>query len=159
MPGELKKINLRHLHEVSLFFLFPSLTLNVVTAVYTLLRNHEHVTCPWIGYLALGYSRKNPHPHDGGHAGKSHGSGGYRLWISRREGVSEPKNTSLGVTFDFTDVSIASIDKFSKKCFLFSNFIVLFNYRPLTAFKFPSIDSSSFVEATCDNLKISRKIT
>ena len=27
---------------------------------------------------------------------------------------SEPKNTSSGVTFNFTDVSIASINKFSK---------------------------------------------
>ena len=24
----------------------------------------------------MGYSRKNPHPHDGRHAGKSHGRGG-----------------------------------------------------------------------------------
>ena len=40
-------------------------------------------------------------------------------------GGSEPKNTSLGVTFDFIDVSIASIDKFSKNCFVFSNFIIL----------------------------------
>ena len=29
-------------------------------------------------------------------------------------GGSEPKNTSSGVTFNFTDVSIASINKFSK---------------------------------------------
>ena len=27
-------------------------------------------------YIGLGYSRKNPHSHDGRHAGKSHGSGG-----------------------------------------------------------------------------------
>ena len=47
---------------------------------------------------------------------------------------SEPKNTSSGVTFDFIDVSIASIDKFSKNCFAFSNFIILSNYRPLTTF-------------------------
>ena len=49
-------------------------------------------------------------------------------------GGSEPKNTSSGVTFDFIDVSIASIDKFSKNCFAFSNFIILSNYRPLTTF-------------------------
>ena len=49
-------------------------------------------------------------------------------------GGSEPKNTSLGVTFDFIDVSIASINKFSKNCFAFSNFIILSNYRPLTTF-------------------------
>ena len=49
-------------------------------------------------------------------------------------GGSEPKNTSLGVTFDFIDVSIASIDKFSKNCFAFSKFIILSNYRTLTTF-------------------------
>ena len=30
--------------------------------------------------------------------------------------------------------SVASIDKFSKNCFAFSNFIILSNYRPLTTF-------------------------
>ena len=62
----------------------------------------------------------------------------------------------LGVTFDFINVSIASINKFLKNCFAFSNFITLSNYRPLTTlfcFKFPSIGSpslllSSFVEAS-----------
>ena len=49
-------------------------------------------------------------------------------------GGSEPKNTSSGVTFDFIDVSITSINKFSKNCFAFSNFIILSNYRPLTTF-------------------------
>ena len=33
-----------------------------------------------------------------------------------------------GVTFDFIDVSIATMDKFSKNCFAFSNFIFLSNY-------------------------------
>ena len=51
-----------------------------------------------------------------------------------RGGLSEPENTSSCVTFDFIDVSIASIDKFSKNCFAFSNFIILSNYRPLTTF-------------------------
>ena len=49
-------------------------------------------------------------------------------WKFRCEGGSEPKNTSLGVTFDFIDVSIATMDKFSKNCFAFSNFIFLSNY-------------------------------
>ena len=39
-----------------------------------------------------------------------------------------------GLTFDFIDVSIATIDKFSKNCFAFSNFVILSNYRPLTTF-------------------------
>ena len=43
------------------------------------------------------------------------------------KGGSEPKNTSLGITFDFIDVSIASLDKFLKNCFAFSNFIILSN--------------------------------
>ena len=62
-------------------------------------------------------------------------------------GGSEPKNTSSGVTFDFIDVSIASINKFSKNCSALSNFIILSNYRPVTTFffKFPSIGSSSLL--------------
>ena len=75
---------------------------------------------------------------------------------------SEPKNTSLGVTFDFIDVSIASIDKFSKNCFAFSNNFY-YSFKLQTSyhiyFKFPSIGLpllllSAFVEATCDNLKL-----
>ena len=34
-------------------------------------------------------------------------------------GGSEPKNNSSGVTFNFIDVSISSIYKFSKNCFAF----------------------------------------
>ena len=49
-------------------------------------------------------------------------------------GGSEPKNTFLVVTFNFTNVSIASIDKFSKNCFFFQILIVFFNYRPFTTF-------------------------
>ena len=49
-------------------------------------------------------------------------------------GALNLKNTSSGVTFDFINVSIATIDKFSKNCFAFSNFIILSNYRPLTTF-------------------------
>ena len=74
-------------------------------------------------------------------------------------------NTSLKVTFDFTDVSIASVDKFSKNCFVFSNFIILSSYIPPTTFVlsfYPYAPLHSvfvtFVEATCDNLKISRKV-
>ena len=52
----------------------------------------------------------------------------------QRGGGSEPKNTSLGVTFNFINVSTASIDKFSNNSFAFSNFIILSNYRPLTTF-------------------------
>ena len=62
------------------------------------------------------------------------GGGSQRLWKSRGEGGSEPKNTSLGVTFNFINVSTASIDKFSNNSFAFSNFIILSNYRPLTTF-------------------------
>ena len=48
---------------------------------------------------------------------------------------SEPKNTSLGVTFNFIDVLIASIDKFSKNCFACLSFIILSYYRlALTTF-------------------------
>ena len=49
-------------------------------------------------------------------------------------GGSEPENTSSCVTFNFIDVSMASIDEFSKNCFAFSNFVILSNYRPLTTF-------------------------
>ena len=50
---------------------------------------------------------------------------------------SEPKNTSSGVSFNFIDVSIPSIYKFSKKLLkliikkliAFSNFIILSNYK------------------------------
>ena len=49
------------------------------------------------------------------------------------EGVNGSGNPDgRGLTFDFIDVSIFSIDKFSKNCFAFSNFIILLNYRPLT---------------------------
>ena len=44
--------------------------------------------------------------------------------------------TSSGVTFNFIDVSIASINTFSRDCFAFSNFIILSNYRPLSTFIF-----------------------
>ena len=62
---------------------------------------------------------------------------------------SEPKNTSLGVIFNFINVSIASIEKFSFK--LETSYHIYF--------KFPSIGLpllllSAFVDATCDNLKL-----
>ena len=41
---------------------------------------------------------------------------------------------SQGVTFNFIEVSIASITTFLRDCFAFSNFIILSNYRPLTTF-------------------------
>ena len=62
------------------------------------------------------------------------GGGGVDGFGNPDGGGSEPKNTSSGVTFNFIDVSIASINKFSKNCFAFSNFIILSNYRPLTTF-------------------------
>ena len=74
---------------------------------------------------------------------------------------SEPKNTSSGVTFNFIDVSIALIDKFSNNCFTPSNFIILSNYGPLNTFilSFHRLALIyTLVEATCDNWKISRKI-
>ena len=52
------------------------------------------------------------------------------LGIQRRG--SEPKTTSCGVIL--IDFSIASIDKFSKNCFAFVNFIILSNYRHLSTF-------------------------
>ena len=42
------------------------------------------------------------------------GEGGLMALEIQTGGGSEPKNTSSGVTFNFTDVSIASINKFSK---------------------------------------------
>ena len=62
------------------------------------------------------------------------GGGGKRLWKSRWEGGSEPKNTSSGVTFNFIDVLITLIDKFAKNCYALSNFIILSKYGPLTTF-------------------------
>ena len=62
------------------------------------------------------------------------GGGRKRLWKSRREGGSEHKYTSSGVTFCFINVSITLIDKFAKKCYALSCFIILSNYGPLTTF-------------------------
>ena len=55
----------------------------------------------------IGYSRKNPHPHDRRHAGKSHG---FRNPDGR--GALNLKIHPRGVTFNFIDVSITLIDKF-----------------------------------------------
>ena len=86
----------------------------------------------------MGCSRKNSHPHNErqlenlmevgrGVNGSENpdGRGALNLKIQPRE-----------VTFDFIDVSIASINPFSTIycCFAFSNFIILSNYRPLTTF-------------------------
>ena len=115
----------------------------------------------------MGYSRKNPYPHDEALLKILIGGRFKQLWKFRLEEGSEPKNTFLGATFDFIDVSIVLIDKFSKNCFAFSSFIII-SFKLQTSyhiyFKFPSIGSpsllfSAFVEATCDDLKISRKIT
>ena len=40
--------------------------------------NYDFVlqACGFCTDYSLGYSRKNPHPHDGRHAGKFHGRGG-----------------------------------------------------------------------------------
>ena len=85
----------------------------------------------------LGYSRKNPHPHDGRHAGKSHKSGGVGGNGSGNpdgRGALYLKIHPRGVTFNFIDVLIALIDKFAKNCDALSNFIILSNYGPLTTF-------------------------
>ena len=82
-------------------------------------------------------------------------------WKISWEGGSEPKNTSLGVTFDFIDVSVASIDNFSQNCFAFSNkfyysFKLQTSYHIYLSFHpcLPLLLFSAFVEATCDNLKL-----
>ena len=86
-------------------------------------------------FQSLGYSRKNPHPHNGRHAGKSHGRGVNGSGNPDSRGGFEPKNTSSGGNLiDFIDVSIASIAKFSEHCFAFSNFIILSKYRLLTTY-------------------------
>ena len=86
----------------------------------------------------MGYSRKNPHPPategmlenvTGGEVNSSGNPDG-------RGARSEPTHTSSGVTFNFIEVSIASINTFSRDCFAFSNFIILSNYRPLNTFIF-----------------------
>ena len=76
-------------------------------------------------------------------------------------GDSELKNTSLGVTFDFIYVSIAPINKFSTNCFVFSNFIILSNYRPLTTLilfyvSIHRIAFVTFVEAKCEYINLAR---
>ena len=65
----------------------------------------------------MGYSRKKIHtPTTEGTGG---GAGGLMALEIQTGGGSEPKNTSSGVTFNFTDVSIASINKFSKTALRF----------------------------------------
>ena len=81
----------------------------------------------------MGYSRKNPHPHNGRHAEKFSQEAGLTALEIQTGGLLERKDTSSGVTFNFIDVSIASIDK-KKNCFAFSNFIILSNYRLLNTF-------------------------
>ena len=46
---------------------------------------------------ALGYSTKNPHPHDGWDSGNSRRRGGQRPWKSRRKGGLNLKKFSAGV--------------------------------------------------------------
>ena len=58
----------------------------------------------------MGYSRKNPHPHDGRHAEKFSQEGRLTALEIHTGGVLEHKDTSSGFTFDFTDLSVASID-------------------------------------------------
>ena len=114
---------------------------------------------------SMGYSRKNPHPHEGRHAEKFSQEGQLTALEIHTGGVFERKNTSSGVSFDFTDVSIASIDKKKKLLCIFQFY---YSFKLQTSYhiysKFPSIGSpslllSAFVAAMCDNLKISRKIT
>ena len=45
----------------------------------------------------MGYSRKNPHPHDGWDSGNSRRRGGQRPWKSRRKGGLNLKKSSAGV--------------------------------------------------------------
>jgi len=45
----------------------------------------------------LGYSRKNPHPHDGWDSGNSRRRGGQRPWKSRQKGGLNLKKSSAGV--------------------------------------------------------------
>ena len=61
----------------------------------------------------MGYSRKKSTPPRQKAQEVGGGGGLMALEIQTGQG-SEPKNTSSGVTFNFTDVSIASINKFSK---------------------------------------------
>ena len=76
------------------------------------------------------------------------GEGGQPLWKSRWEGGSEPKNTTSRVTFDFIDVSVASIDKFSTNLLL-CIFKFYYSFKLQTSyhiyFKFPSIGSPSLL--------------
>ena len=79
----------------------------------------------------LGYSRKNPHPHDRRHAGKSYEKGSGN---PDGRGALYLKIHPRGITFNFIDVSIALIDKFAKNCYALSYFIILSNYGLLTTF-------------------------
>ena len=54
------------------------------------------------------FQKKSTHPQQKAR------EGGLMALEIQMGGGSEPKNTSSGVTFNFTDVSIASINKFSK---------------------------------------------
>ena len=73
----------------------------VVSHCYQLSLNFCHLLESQVKF-AMGCSRKNPHPRDRRHAGNSHVRGVNWLWKSRREGGSEPKNTSSGVTLSIS---------------------------------------------------------
>ena len=80
-------------------------------------------------------------PGGGGGGGAVNGSG-------NPDGTgSEPKNTSSGVTFNFTDVSIASINKFSKIAlrFLILLFFQTTDLLPHLFLKFQSIRRLAFI--------------
>ena len=62
----------------------------------------------------MGYSRKKSTPPRQKAREVGVGGGGLMALEIQTGGGSERKNTSSGVTFNFTDVSIASINKFSK---------------------------------------------
>ena len=59
----------------------------------------------------MGYSRKNPPAYNGRYAEKFSQEGGLTALEIQTGGVLECKDKSSGATFDFIDVSIASIDK------------------------------------------------
>ena len=62
------------------------------------------------------------------------GGGLTALEIQTGGGLWTSKYILGGLTFNFINISIVSIDKFSKNCYALSSFIFLSNYRPLTIF-------------------------
>ena len=81
----------------------------------------------------MGYSRKNPHPHDGRHAEKFPLEGRLTaLEIQRGGGSWNVKIHPQGLLSILLIFQLLQLIK--KNCFAFSNFIILSNYRPLNTF-------------------------